>query len=189
MKRLVATLLAVAWILGSGPRALILFAQPNNGEISGTAMVEGKPLAHMTVRLRNVDTGAIIATQTTNDKGEFKFTGLPPGNYVIELVTPRDRLLTISPPIGLAPGSMAVTGVTVSTSAAAAAAAGVGGGVAGAGAAGAGAGGAAGAGAAGAAAAAGGAFFTTTAGIITLTAIGAGIAGLIAVNVTASNSK
>jgi hypothetical protein len=137
----------------------------NTGEIAGTAVVEGKPLAKITVRLRNVDSGQLVGNQTTNDRGEFRFTGLPAGNYVVETVAPNGTLLGTSARIALSAGAMIATGVSVSTSAAAATAAGVAAGTA----AGAGAGAATGA-------AAGGAFFATTAGIITIAAIAAGIA-------------
>ena len=158
------------------PLPITALAQ-NTGEIAGTAVVEGKPLPGVTVRLRNIDNGQLVGNMTTNEKGEFRFTGLPPGNFVVETVAPNGTLLGTSARIALVAGAMVATGVAVSTSAAAAAAAGVGAGAA--------------AGAAGApvlellapepgpplrAAAAGGAFFATTAGIVTIAAIGAGVA-------------
>jgi hypothetical protein len=199
MTRALSALLVLAVVLALQPRPVAAVWQ-NTGEIAGTAVVEGKPLSGVIVRLRNVDTGDLVATGTTNARGEFKFTGLPPGKYVVETVTADGKtLLGTSAGIGLTAGSMVAGGVTVSTSAAAAAAAGVAGaGAAGAGAAGAGAAaagaaaGAAGAGAAGAAAgaaAAGGAFFATTAGIVTAVAAGAGLAAAVAVAATASPSS
>jgi hypothetical protein len=197
LKRGVSAFLAVAMVLASQP--LLFAARQNTGEIAGTAVVEGKPLPSITVRLRNVDTGQLAATTTTNERGEFRFNSLPPGNYVVETVA-RDgsTLLGTSPRIALVAGAMVATGVTVSTSAAAAAAAGLTGagaaGGAGGGAAGGAGGGAAGAGAgAGAAAggaAAGGAFFATTAGIVTAVAIGAGVtAGVVAANKSNNNKN
>jgi len=170
---------------------LLFAARQNNGSIAGTAVVEGKPLSSISVRLRSLDTGQLAASTTTNERGEFRFDSLPAGNYVVETIA-RDgsTLLGTSPRIALTAGAMAASGVTVSTSAAAAAAAGLtgagaagaGGGAAGGAAGGAGgaaggaaAGAGAGAGAAAGAAAAGGAFFTTTAGIVTAVAIGAGV--------------
>ena len=210
MKRALSALLTLAILMAWQPRPAAAVWQ-DTGEISGTAVVEGKPLSGVIVRLRNVDTGVLVATATTNARGEFKFTGVPAGNYVVETVTSDGKtLLGTSAGIGLTAGAMAATGVTVSTSAAAAAAAGLAGagaaggaagaGAAGAGAAGAGAGAAgagaagvaAGAGAAGAAAgaaAAGGAFFATTAGIVTAVAVGAGVAAAVTVAATASPSS
>jgi hypothetical protein len=199
MRRVLSAVLALALVLGAQPLLLAAVrGQQNLGEIAGTAVVEGKPLNNITVRLRNVDNGRLVGDMRTNELGQFRFTGLPVGNYVVETVAPNGTMLGTSTRISLVTGALVATGVTVSTSAAAAAAVGVGGaagaagaaggaGAAGAGAAGAG---AAGAGAAGAGAAAGaagaagaaagaaaaaGAFIATTAGIVTAVAVGAGI--------------
>jgi hypothetical protein len=213
VKRSVSALLAVAMVLAGQPLLFAARAQ-NTGEIAGTAVVEGKPLNNITVRLRNVDNGRLAGEMRTNEKGEFRFTGLPAGNFVVETVAPNGTLLGTSPRIALVAGAMMATGVTVSTSAVAAAAVGVGGaagaaggagggaaggaggaaggagGAAGAGAAGTGAAGAGAAGAAAGAAAAGGAFFATTAGIVTAVAIGAGVtAAVIAAKKDASPSS
>jgi hypothetical protein len=168
MKRVLSALLALAMLVAYQPIPLTALAQ-NTGEIAGTAVVEGKPLPKVTVRLRNVDSGQLVGNMVTNERGEFRFTGLPAANYVVETVAPNGTLLGTSARIALTAGAMVATGVAVSTSAAAAAAAGVGAGAAAGAAAGAGAGAAAGA-------AAGGAFFATTAGIVTIAAIGAGVA-------------
>jgi hypothetical protein len=177
-------------------------AQQNRGLVGGTAVVEGKPLNNITVRIRNVDNGNLVGDMRTNELGQYNFTGLPVGNYVVETVAPNGTMLGTSTRIALVSGAMNASGVTVTTSAAAAAAVGVGGaagaagaaggagaagaGAAGAGAAGAGAAGAGaagfGAGAAGAAAgaaAAGGAFLATTAGIVTAVAVGAGVSAAV----------
>jgi hypothetical protein len=199
MRRVLSAVLALALVLGAQPLLLAAVrGQQNLGEIAGTAVVEGKPLNNITVRLRNVDNGRLVGDMRTNELGQFRFTGLPVGNYVVETVAPNGIMLGTSTRISLVAGALVATGVTVTTSAAAAAAVGVGGaagaagaaggagaagaGAAGAGAAGAGAAGAgAAAGAAGAAgaaagaAAAGGAFIATTAGIVTAVAVGAGI--------------
>lgn len=197
MKRLITLFVALAVLVAFS--APLLARAQNIGEIAGTAVVEGRPIVGITVRLRNVDNGQLVGNTTTNDRGEFRFTGLPVGNYVVETIAKDgSTLLGTSTRIGLVAGAMAATGVTVSTSAAAAAAAGLttlgAAGAAGAGAAGAGAGAGtaagAGAGAAAGAAAGGGAFFATTAGIVTAVAIGAGVtAAVIAVNNDASPSS
>jgi uncharacterized surface anchored protein len=213
MRRVFSTVLALVLLLGSQHLLMAAGAkQQNIGEIAGTAVVEGKPLNNITVRLRNVDNGRLVGDMRTNELGQFRFTGLPVGNYVVETVAPNGTMLGTSTRISLVAGALVATGVTVTTSAAAAAAVGVGGaagaagaaggagaagaGAAGAGAAGAGAAGAgaaaAGAGAAGAAAgaaAAGGAFLATTAGIVTAVAVGAGVtAAVVAVTNDASAS-
>jgi hypothetical protein len=179
MKRAISILLALA-ILVAYQLPTITAAGQNTGQLSGTAMVGGKALPHVTVRLRNVDNGQVVGTMTTNERGEFRFTGLPPGNFVVEIVGDNGRLVAASARIGLASGIMTATSVTVTTSAAAAAAAGLGAGAAAVGAAGtAGAVSAAAAasgaiGAAAGATAAGG-FFASTLGIVTIAAVAAGV--------------
>src|SRR6266542_3243868 len=86
LKRISALLTVVAVFLAYQPLLLAGARAQTAGEISGTAVVEGKPLASITVRLRNVDNGQLVGTTTTNEKGEFKFTGLPVGNYVVETI-------------------------------------------------------------------------------------------------------
>ena len=56
MRRILSGFLALAMVLGAQPLLLAaVSAQQNLGEIAGTAVVEGKPLNNITVRLRNVD--------------------------------------------------------------------------------------------------------------------------------------
>ena len=46
----------------------------------------------------------LVGETRTNDKGEFKFTGLPAGDFVVETVAPNGTLLGTSPRIALAAG-------------------------------------------------------------------------------------
>lgn len=140
------------------------------GRISGTAKdAKNVNLRNYQARVRNVDTGQIAGQTTTNGNGQFTFTGLNPGTYVVEVVSATGLVVATTSTISLTVGAMVATGVTVTATAAAAAA---------------------GAGAAAAtAAAAGGGFFSSTAGIIVLAAAGAGIAGGVAVAANASPSR
>jgi uncharacterized surface anchored protein len=127
MKRLLASALCVALSMTLAPINLAaagrVIAQAN-GAISGVASVDGKPLANVTVRLRNVDTGQLVGNSTANAQGEFSFTGLGPGNFVVETVAANGTILGTSTAIVLTAAAMVATGVVVSTSAAAIAAAG-----------------------------------------------------------------
>ena len=160
MKKLLASFLCVALVIALAP---VSFAQ-NTGQVSGTATIDGKPMPNTTVRLRNVDNGTIAATGKTNGQGQFSFTGLPAGNYVVEIVSDDGKLLGTSTRIALVAGAMVATGVSVGATAAAA-------------------------GAAGAAAAGGGAFFASTAGIITIAAVGTGVAAAVVVANDSSPSQ
>jgi hypothetical protein len=158
MKKLVASMICVAFALSAMPVGLLAQA---TGQISGQAMVEGRPMANGSVQLRNVDTGQIVSKATADANGNFSFSNLGPGNFVVETLDATGNVIGTSAKILLAAGAMVATGVTVSGSAAAAA------GLAG-------------------AAAGGGGFFGTTAGIVTLSAIGVGAAAGIAVAATGS---
>ena len=160
MQKLLASLLCAALVIALAP---ISFAQPtNNGQISGTATIGGKPATNATVRVRNVDNGQIAATGKTNGQGQYSFSGLPAGNYVVEVVSDDGSLLGTSARVALVAGAMVASGVGVAASAAAIGAAG---------------------------AVVGGSFFTSTAGIITMVAIGTGVAAGIVVANDASPSQ
>jgi hypothetical protein len=160
MKKLLASLLCAALVIALAP---ISFAQ-NTGQISGTATISGKPMPNTTVRVRNVDNGTIAATGKTDGQGNFSFASLPAGNYVIEIVSDDGQLIGTSAKIALVAGAMVASGISVGATAAVA-------------------------GTAGAVAAGGGAFFASTAGIITMAAIGTGVAAGIIVANDASPSQ
>jgi hypothetical protein len=165
MKTLIASTLVLALAIAVTPGTIVASAW-QTGEIAGTAVVGGKPLARVAVRLRNIDNDSIVANDRTNEKGEYRFTALAAGNYVVETVDDKGVLLGTSTKVTLAAGAMIAGGVTVSTSAAAAV-----GGVGAVGAAGAAAGG-----------------ITATAAVVTTVAVGAGVAAVVVVSGDASPS-
>jgi hypothetical protein len=118
MKKLIVATLVFA-LVGMG-RPLLLIAQA--GVIAGVASVDGKALANVTVRLRNVDTGQLVGTVQANALGEFSFGGLAEGNFVVETVSNTGSLLATAA-VTLAAGAMSAT-VTLSTTGTALAAAG-----------------------------------------------------------------
>lgn len=138
MKRTFAILLSAAMALTAFPvsagaalprgaaTSRISLSQPgqNAGEVSGNATRDGKPLANYKVQLRNTDTKALVGDQRTGQQGEFKFTGLPAGNYVVETVDDKGNIIATSTAIALTAGAMIAGNVGVVTSAAVAGAAG-----------------------------------------------------------------
>lgn len=95
------------------------------GAISGTAQsTSGQLLAGYTVRVRNLGTGEVAGSSTTNAAGGFSFNGLSPANYVIELVNPAGAVVGGSSPIAVAAGVTSTMTVGLTTAAAAAAAGG-----------------------------------------------------------------
>ena len=181
MKKLIASALVLALAIAAAPINLIAAARFQAGSISGVATVDGKPLANVTVRLRNVDTGQLVGNTTANATGGFSFSGLPAGNFVVETVAANGTILGTSTTIALAAGAMAATGIAVATSGTAlAAAGGIGAGAAAAG---------AGAGAAGAGAAAGGGALAAGGGTVGALAITGGIIGVTTAVIVANDAS
>jgi hypothetical protein len=135
------------------------------GKVAGTVRdAQGQALPNAKLQLRNVDTGQLVATTRAGANGAYEFTGVNPGNYVVEIVDDSGKIVGLSPATALAANG-AITGLIVSVSASGAVA--------------------------GAAAAGGaGAFFASTGGILLLVGLGAGVtAGIIAITNDASPSK
>jgi hypothetical protein len=162
MRRIPVIALVLAFLFSASP----LFAagagrvaQVPGATLSGTATSStGQTIAQTTVRLRDLATGQLVSTTQSAANGAFSFAGLPAGNFVVEVVNAAGQIIGTSASITVAAGAT-ITGVTVSATAAAAL------------------GTAAGAAAAGAATAGG----LSTAAVITSVALGAGVAGAVAV--------
>ena len=121
MKKLIASILTLALALTMSPINLIAAARFQAGAISGVASLSGKPIPNVTVRLRNVDNGQLVSNATTNAAGEFSFTGLPAGNFVVETVAANGTILGTSA-VALTATTMVVANLVVASSAAAVAA-------------------------------------------------------------------
>jgi Tfp pilus assembly protein PilF len=51
--------------------------------LSGRVVANGKPLSGVTVQLENPGTGMLVARDATGDAGQFKISGLKPGEYIL----------------------------------------------------------------------------------------------------------
>src|SRR3989442_9876475 len=172
MKRLLVGAIVIAMMVSAWPVSAA--GRPNGrpvgqaqatGAIQGTATSStGQTLPNFTVQLRNLQSGQLAGSTTSNAAGSFSFTGLTPANYVVEVVNQAGTIVGSSSAVAVTAG--ATVTVTVSTTAAAA--------IAGAG------GAAAGAAGGGAATAAG----VSTAVIVTTVAAAAGVAAAVAIAVT-----
>jgi len=128
MKKLLASVLCAALAMSATPVSLIAAAKAarglQSGIISGQATVDGKPLGNVTVRLRNIDTKQLVGEMQADGAGNFSFTGLAPGNFVVETIGANGTILGTSTVIALTATALVATGILVSTSAAALGAAG-----------------------------------------------------------------
>jgi hypothetical protein len=78
------------------------------------------------VQIRNVQTGQLVATGTTDGSGQFTFAGLAPGSYVVEIVNASGAIVGTTAPIAVAAGTTATVAVTASAAGALAASGGAG---------------------------------------------------------------
>ncbi len=68
------------------------------------------PIADATVRLRNVLSGAVEATDITSQSGEFVFENIEGGStYVVELVGENGSVRAVGQPFTIAPGETVAT--------------------------------------------------------------------------------
>ena len=132
MKRLVRSFgfLVLSGVLGAYGSSHVLAAAAGQaaavGSLSGTASSStGQVVTNTVVQLRNLATGQLAGSTTSNVAGQFSFIGLNPGNYAVEVVNAAGQIVGTSASVAVSAGA-AVTGVSVTASAAVAATAGVG---------------------------------------------------------------
>ena len=84
----------------SGPGARVpttVARRTGFGEIRGAALsATNGALPKSVVRLRDTRTGRLSGTKLTDETGLFVFDGVEPGNYVVELVGDREKVLAAS---------------------------------------------------------------------------------------------
>jgi hypothetical protein len=107
----VAIALTIVLTAASVPSAALAATEPA-GELTG--MARGghlQPLTEVTVQLRNVQTGDVVATTSTNEAGSFSFPAMQPGTYIAEIVDAAGKTLGVSSPVTLTAGVPATTSV------------------------------------------------------------------------------
>jgi hypothetical protein len=132
MRKFIAIVLVVAMATITWPAALAA-APPGQatGGVNGTALDANKnPLGNHTIQLRNAQTGQLVGSTTSGASGTFTFTGIPPGNFIIEIVDAAGNILGTATATVTA-GVVTTVAVTATAAGAAAMAAGTAGGLAG----------------------------------------------------------
>jgi hypothetical protein len=90
-----------ALVAGTAPVNLVAGGQ-QNATISGTAKNEAKkPYTDYTTRARNVQGGQIAGTVPLDTNGNFSLPGLPPANYVVELVNHQGKVVCTEGPFNM----------------------------------------------------------------------------------------
>jgi hypothetical protein len=88
------------------------------GQISGQAFdLTGRHLARATVRLRNMGTGLTFGGALSGAAGDFSFSGLRAGTYVVEVGNAAGQVIGTSRVIPLTPVKMIATGIGVTAAA------------------------------------------------------------------------
>jgi hypothetical protein len=126
MRRLVVLVLALSFALHTTTAFVLAAAAQGTARLSGTARSSnGQPIPNDTAQLRNVETGQLGGSTACDSSGGFLFTGLNPGNYVVEIVNGQGAIIGTSAVAALAAGGSVTMAVTAATAAAVA----VGGGI------------------------------------------------------------
>jgi hypothetical protein len=80
------------------------------GTIVGTALDgNDKPIPAARLRLRELTGGRIVMVTRGDQEGNFRFTGVPAGQYLVELVDERGGVLGVSKTFSTAPAETMVT--------------------------------------------------------------------------------
>lgn len=111
MRKSVAIALMIVLTAASAPSSALAATEPA-GELTGMARGgQLQPLTEVTVQLRNVLTGDIVATTSTNEAGSFSFPSMPPGTYIAEIVDAAGKTIGVGAPVTLTAGAPATTSV------------------------------------------------------------------------------
>jgi hypothetical protein len=76
---------------------------------------EYAPIRQASLRLRNVVTGKVEAVTVGNDAGQFAFTNVPGGSYVVELLGATGHVVVVGHVFTIAPGETVATFVRTGT--------------------------------------------------------------------------
>ena len=89
---------------------------------AGTGIVRGvvwngdnSPIGNGKVRLRNLDTGRLVAGSETDADGQFVFGGVATGSYLVELVSDSGKVLAVGPAFRIEPEQTVSTVVRLPT--------------------------------------------------------------------------
>jgi len=102
--RIVVLMLSMILAVGTSVPAAAMAGQTSqSATIEGAAHdSSGKPYANRPVQARNVETGQVAASMRTDANGRFRFNGLAPASYIVELLNDAGRAVGTSIEIPLA---------------------------------------------------------------------------------------
>lgn len=115
MKKLLAAVLCLSLSVSAFP--LNAMAAGRARAIKGVATIDGKPHANVMLRLRNLETGVLLASTAASPEGRFSFSVLYDGLFVVESVTPAGTIMGTSSAVALKAPTVMPIEVTVRSNA------------------------------------------------------------------------
>lgn len=114
MRKAFAIVISGALVAAAVP---ILVGASGPAAASGGIQVEARdaqhrPASNLTVQIRNVSTGQLAATGTTNAAGQFVFVDLTPATYVVEVVNAAGKIAAATAPVAVTAGRTSTVTVT-----------------------------------------------------------------------------
>lgn len=112
-----ATVVACLLVWTIGPGTARGFAGPGrSASAAATATVQGvvwdstnAPVAKVTTRLRDIQTGGAGETVVTTERGEFRFDTVKSGSYVVEVVAGSGKVIAVGLRFSVEPGETVAT--------------------------------------------------------------------------------
>ena len=77
--------------------------------------VDNTPIPGARVQLRNLVSGKVDASAVANQTGQFTFSQIEGGRYVVELIGQNGKIVTVGHPFVIAPGESVATFVRMGT--------------------------------------------------------------------------
>ena len=97
------------------PRAVFTARLARSTAIQGTAWnADHTPIPEARLRLRNAASGRIVAESVANGTGQFTFTNIEEGAYIVELVSESGKVLAVGDAFTIAAGETVATFVRLS---------------------------------------------------------------------------
>ena len=116
MQRLTSLFVVCVMVLASLPSYALAAGARRDGILSGIARgADNAPLPKYTVRVRRADDGKLAGTTVTNQAGEFTFTNLAPGDYIVEIADATGKIAGMSPAINVPAGAAVSVTVNATT--------------------------------------------------------------------------
>lgn len=113
-RQILAVGLAVAMATAAMPISMAAAGQ-QTASLSGTAKKEAKkPYTDYTTRARNVMGGQIAGTVMLDTNANFSLPGLPPANYVVELLDHNGKVVCTEGPFNLTGNMLTKSDVEIS---------------------------------------------------------------------------